>query len=97
MKCNYIFSGLKNHAKHLIRNYKLEIKDIPITHATMKSRLKILIENEQTFDALQILKEAETTFHLKPDEELFTLILQEPSVMGSVNTMKYVLLLYYGN
>lgn len=59
----------------------------------MKSRLRILIENEQTFDALQILKETETKFGLEPDEEFFTIILQRLSV-GSINTMKYVLLLF---
>ncbi|VDK86735.1 unnamed protein product [Litomosoides sigmodontis] len=65
--------------------------NIPITHATMKSRLKILIENEQKFDALQMLKDAETIFNLKPDEEFFTFILQELSVMGSVSTMNWMM------
>lgn len=63
----------------------------------MKSRLRILIENEQTFDAFEMLKEAETTFGLEADEEFFTVILQELSVTGSINTMKFVLLLYYGH
>lgn len=83
--------------KCFIRNYKLEFEDIPITHAAMKSRLRILIENEQTFDAFEMLKEAETTFGLEADEEFFTVILQELSVTGSINTMKFVLLLYYGH
>lgn len=63
----------------------------------MKSRLRILIENEQTFDALEMLKEAETTFNLEPDEELFTIILQMLSMTESINVMKYVLLRYYGH
>uniref|UniRef100_A0A0R3RSU8 Leucine-rich PPR motif-containing protein, mitochondrial n=1 Tax=Elaeophora elaphi TaxID=1147741 RepID=A0A0R3RSU8_9BILA len=61
--------------------------NIPITCAAMKSRLRILIENEQTFDALQMLKEAETTFGLEPDEELFTIILQELSVTGNISSV----------
>ncbi|KAM3715770.1 ER lumen protein-retaining receptor [Dirofilaria immitis] len=59
--------------------------NIPITHAAMKSRLRTLIENEQTFDALEMLREAETAFSLEPDEELFAIILQELSMTGNIN------------
>ncbi|KAL3985411.1 hypothetical protein ACH3XW_38525 [Acanthocheilonema viteae] len=65
--------------------------NIPITQAAMKSRLKILIENDQTFDALQMLREAETTFGLEPDEEFFTIILQELSMTGSINAMNWMI------
>ncbi|CAG9532955.1 unnamed protein product [Cercopithifilaria johnstoni] len=65
--------------------------NVPITHAAMKSRLRTLIENEQAFDALQMLKEAEITFGLEPDEEFFTAILQGLSVTRSINTMNWMI------
>ncbi|MCP9264793.1 ER lumen protein-retaining receptor [Dirofilaria immitis] len=64
--------------------------NIPITHAAMKSRLRTLIENEQTFDALEMLREAETAFSLEPDEELFAIILQELSMTGNINLVKEI-------
>ncbi|EJW87022.1 hypothetical protein WUBG_02066 [Wuchereria bancrofti] len=66
--------------------------NIPISHAAVKSRLRILIENEQTFDALEMLKEIETTFNLKPDEELFTIILQELSMTGSISAVNSMIM-----
>ncbi|VIO98176.1 Uncharacterized protein BM_BM17754 [Brugia malayi] len=66
--------------------------NIPISHAAVKSRLRILIENEHTFDALEMLKEIETTFNLKPDEELFTIILRELSMTGSISAVNSMIM-----
>ncbi|OZC09818.1 hypothetical protein X798_03221 [Onchocerca flexuosa] len=88
--CGLPMSDATCNAKSAIadRLWKAFIREnIPITHAAMKSRLRILIENEQTFDALEMLKEAETTFNLEPDGELFTIILQMLSLTGSINVM----------
>ncbi|VDN02887.1 unnamed protein product [Thelazia callipaeda] len=69
----------------------LVVTNVPITLQTMKNRLTIAIENEQTFNAFEMLQEAKTLFSLEPDEELFTILLQELSTTGSVNEVNLML------
>ncbi|EFO26509.2 hypothetical protein LOAG_01979 [Loa loa] len=88
--CGLPMSDVTCNAKSEIvdRLWKALVRaNIAITHEAMKSRLRVLIENEQTFDALEMLKEAETTFCLEPDEGLFTVILQELSTTGSISAV----------
>lgn len=67
---------------------KIKFADIKVTLRTLKIHLSTMIENEQTFDAWKILKEAEATFDLVLDEDFFSLLVQELSLIGDVRSLE---------